>query len=52
MSHHYPCALVQVEEEHKSHCLDYTVLHEMVHLIEKKHNDRFVAYLDKSLPNR
>lgn len=32
-------------------CLDYIVLHEMVHLLETKHNDKFVAYLDKSLPN-
>lgn len=32
------------------HCLDYVVLHEMVHLKERHHNDRFKALLDKHLP--
>jgi len=32
------------------HCLDYVVLHEMVHLKERHHNDRFKALLDKYLP--
>jgi len=31
--------------------LEYVVLHEMVHLKERKHNERFVAYLDKHMPN-
>ncbi len=31
--------------------LEYVVVHEMVHLKERKHNERFVAYLDKHLPN-
>jgi predicted metal-dependent hydrolase len=31
-------------------CLDYVVLHEMVHLKERHHNDRFKALLDKNLP--
>ena len=32
------------------HCLDFVVLHEMVHLKERHHNDRFKALLDKYLP--
>ncbi len=31
--------------------LEYVVVHELVHLIERKHNATFVAYLDKYLPN-
>jgi predicted metal-dependent hydrolase len=31
--------------------LEYVILHEMVHLKERKHNERFVAYLDKHMPN-
>lgn len=30
-----------------AHCLDYIVLHEMVHLLERQHNERFTAYMDK-----
>jgi predicted metal-dependent hydrolase len=33
------------------HCLEYIIVHEMVHLLERKHNDRFVAHLNKHLPN-
>jgi predicted metal-dependent hydrolase len=31
-------------------CLEYIVLHEMLHLIEPTHNDRFTALLDANLP--
>jgi len=31
-------------------CLEYVVVHEMVHLMERNHNDRFVAYMDYFLP--
>lgn len=31
-------------------CLEYIIVHEMVHLIERKHSDRFVAYMDKFIP--
>ena len=31
-------------------CLDYVVLHEMVHLLERRHNKRFYAYLDRFMP--
>jgi len=32
------------------HCLDYVVLHEMLHLKERHHNDHFKALLDQHLP--
>ena len=32
-------------------CLEYIVVHEMVHLLEPTHNDRFVALMDRYLPN-
>jgi len=32
------------------HCLEYIIVHEMVHLLERLHNDRFVAYMDEFLP--
>ena len=32
------------------HCLEYIIVHEMIHLIERKHNDRFVACMDKFIP--
>ncbi len=31
-------------------CIEYVVVHEMVHLLERKHGERFTAYLDKFLP--
>ena len=31
-------------------CLDFIIVHEMTHLLEKKHNDRFKVYMDKFLP--
>lgn len=33
------------------HCLEYVVVHEMVHLHERLHNDRFFAYMDKFMPD-
>ncbi|MCH6256544.1 M48 family metallopeptidase [Puniceicoccaceae bacterium K14] len=32
-------------------CLEYLVVHEMVHLIEPTHNERFVGLMDLHLPN-
>ena len=32
-------------------CLEFVVVHEMVHLLERSHNDRFVALMDDLLPN-
>lgn len=31
-------------------CLEYIVVHEMVHLLERNHNERFIAYMNKFLP--
>ncbi len=31
-------------------CLEYVVVHEMVHLLERSHNARFYAYMDQFLP--
>jgi len=31
-------------------CLVYIIVHEMVHLLERKHTDRFTAYMDEFLP--
>jgi predicted metal-dependent hydrolase len=33
-----------------SACLEYILVHEMVHLLERHHNDRFRAYMDEFLP--
>ncbi len=32
-------------------CLEYIIVHELVHLHERHHNDNFVALMDKFLPN-
>jgi predicted metal-dependent hydrolase len=31
-------------------CLEYVIVHELIHLLERHHNDRFVAYMDKFMP--
>ena len=31
-------------------CLEYIVVHELIHLIEPTHNERFVALMDQFLP--
>jgi len=33
------------------HCLEYIIMHEMVHLLERHHNDRFQYFMDTYLPN-
>lgn len=33
------------------HCLEYIIVHEMVHLLERHHNERFLYYMDTHLPN-
>ena len=33
------------------HCLEYIIVHEMIHLLERHHNDIFLAYMEKFLPN-
>ena len=32
-------------------CLEYVMVHELVHLLERHHNARFMAYMDEYLPN-
>jgi predicted metal-dependent hydrolase len=31
-------------------CLEYIILHELIHLVEKRHNKRFVSLMDKYMP--
>ena len=31
-------------------CLEYVIVHELIHLLEPTHNARFVALMDQSLP--
>jgi predicted metal-dependent hydrolase len=31
-------------------CLEYIIVHEIVHLLERHHNERFVAYMDEFMP--
>ena len=31
-------------------CLEYIIVHELIHLLERYHNDRFYAYLTRYLP--
>lgn len=33
------------------HCIEYVIVHELVHLLERHHNDRFTGFMDKFLPN-
>ena len=32
-------------------CLEYLIVHELVHLVERTHNDQFLALMDKHLPD-
>jgi predicted metal-dependent hydrolase len=32
------------------HCLEYIIVHELVHLLERHHNVRFLALMDKFMP--
>ncbi|GJM24087.1 MAG: zinc metalloprotease [Phycisphaerae bacterium] len=32
-------------------CLEYVTVHELVHLLERLHNDRFRSFMDQFLPN-
>ncbi len=33
------------------HCLDYIIVHELAHLIERLHNDRFISIMDQHMPH-
>ncbi|MDP9131216.1 MAG: M48 family metallopeptidase [Candidatus Binatota bacterium] len=32
-------------------CLEYIIVHELAHLFERRHSDRFIELLDRTLPN-
>lgn len=32
-------------------CLEYIVVHELTHLLERHHNDRFTSLMDRHLPH-
>lgn len=32
------------------HCLEYIIVHELVHLLERKHNDKFITHMDSLMP--
>jgi len=32
-------------------CLEYILVHEMVHLLERRHNKKFRSYMDRFMPN-
>lgn len=32
-------------------CLEYILVHELVHLLERRHNEQFTAHMDRLLPN-
>jgi predicted metal-dependent hydrolase len=34
-----------------SRCLDYVIVHEMVHMLERGHNARFYGYMDRFMPD-
>lgn len=34
-----------------THCLEYVIVHELTHLIERRHNDRFSALMDVHAPH-
>ena len=31
-------------------CLEYIIVHELVHLLERHHNDRFAGFMDQFMP--
>jgi predicted metal-dependent hydrolase len=33
-----------------AHCLEYIIVHELAHLIERKHNERFAAVMQQHIP--
>jgi predicted metal-dependent hydrolase len=33
------------------HCIEYILVHEMIHLLERNHNDSFKGYMDNYLPS-
>ena len=37
--------------ERPARCLEYVVVHELVHFLERSHNGRFAAYMDSFMPD-
>jgi predicted metal-dependent hydrolase len=33
-----------------AYCLEYIIVHEMVHLLERHHNERFLTYMNRFMP--
>jgi len=33
------------------HCREYIIVHELVHLLERRHNDRFLSLMNQFMPN-
>ena len=33
-----------------THCLEYIIVHEMIHLLERHHNERFMMYMNQFMP--
>ncbi len=31
-------------------CLEYVILHELIHLVERNHDEKFVALMDRYMP--
>ena len=46
-----PVEATQMEEKRSPECLEYIVVHELVHLIEASHNSRFKALMDHFYPD-
>lgn len=43
---------LNLELAKKTHaCLEYVLVHELVHLLERNHNERFMNYMDQFLPD-
>jgi len=32
------------------HCLEYMIVYEMIHLLERHHNERSIAYMNRFMP--
>ena len=51
-NHHASTIRLNTELAKKpAECLEYIVVHELVHLLEPTHNARFVAAMDRLMPN-
>jgi len=44
------CARAGADPESPPECVEYIVLHELVHLLARRHDERFFALMDRHLP--